>query len=44
LKFGNELVFRTYLQARRSIPIISQIREYGFELMSEFGIDTSQEK
>ena len=31
-------------RGRKSIPIISQIREYGFELMSEFGIDTSQEK
>jgi DNA-binding HxlR family transcriptional regulator len=31
-------------RGKKSIPIISRIREYGFELMNEFGIDTSQEK
>jgi DNA-binding HxlR family transcriptional regulator len=31
-------------RGKKSIPIISQIREYGFELMKEFGINTSQKK
>jgi hypothetical protein len=31
-------------RGRQSIPMISRIREYGFELMKEFEIDTSQEK
>ena len=30
-------------RGRRAIPIIARIREYGFELMKEFGIDTSNE-
>jgi DNA-binding HxlR family transcriptional regulator len=29
-------------RGRRSIPIIDNIRQYGFELMREFGIDTEE--
>ena len=28
-------------RGKRTIPIITRIREYGFELMKEFGIDMS---
>jgi len=31
-------------RGKRTIPFISGTREYGFELMKEFGIDTSSEK
>ena len=31
-------------RGKRTIPIITRIREYGFELMKEFGIDTSSER
>jgi DNA-binding HxlR family transcriptional regulator len=31
-------------RGKGTIPVISYIRDYGFELMKEFGIDTSQEK
>jgi DNA-binding HxlR family transcriptional regulator len=30
-------------RGKRTIPVIAGIREYGFELMKEFGIDESQE-
>jgi DNA-binding HxlR family transcriptional regulator len=31
-------------RGKRTIPVISMIRQYGFELMKDFGIDISQEK
>ncbi len=30
-------------RGKRAIPVISGIREYGFELMKDFGIDVSRE-
>jgi DNA-binding HxlR family transcriptional regulator len=31
-------------RGKGTIPVISYIRDYGFDLMREFGIDTSREK
>ena len=31
-------------RGKKAIPIISMVRQYGFDLMRDFGIDTSQEK